>query len=57
MELGLTGKAAIVGGSSRGIGKAIALALAQEGCDVAICARSEEALNAAAADDGAASPG
>ena len=48
MELGLKGKAAIVGGSSRGIGKAIALALAQEGCDVAICARGEADLNATA---------
>jgi 3-oxoacyl-[acyl-carrier protein] reductase len=48
MELGLTGKAAIVGGSSRGIGKAIALALAQEGCDVAICARGEEDLKTTA---------
>jgi 3-oxoacyl-[acyl-carrier protein] reductase len=48
MELGLTGKVAIVGGSSRGIGKAIALALAQEGCDVAICARGEDDLKATA---------
>ena len=42
MDLGLTGKAAIVGGSSRGIGRAIALALAQEGCSVAICARGRK---------------
>ncbi len=48
MELGLTGKVAIVGGSSRGMGKAIALALAQEGCDVAICARGEADLKATA---------
>jgi len=48
MKLGLTGKAAIVGGSSRGMGKAIALALAQEGCDVAICARGEADLKATA---------
>jgi len=48
MELGLTGKVAIVGGSSRGIGKAIALALAQEGCDVAICARGEDELKTTA---------
>lgn len=48
MELGLTGKVAIVGGSSRGIGKAIALALAQEGCDVAICARGDDALKTTA---------
>jgi 3-oxoacyl-[acyl-carrier protein] reductase len=48
MDMGLSGKAAIVGGSSRGIGKAIALALAQEGCDVAICARGEADLKATA---------
>jgi len=48
MELELTGKVAIVGGSSRGIGKAIALALAQEGCDVVICARGEADLKATA---------
>lgn len=48
MNLGLAGKVAIVGGSSRGIGRAIALALAQEGCNVAICARGEEDLQATA---------
>ena len=48
MELGLAGKVAIVGGSSRGMGKAIALALAQEGCDVVICARGEADLKATA---------
>jgi len=48
MELGLTGKVAIVGGASRGIGKAIALALAQEGCHVAICARGKPDLEATA---------
>jgi 3-oxoacyl-[acyl-carrier protein] reductase len=50
MDLGLAGKAAIVGGASRGIGRAIALALAQEGCSVAICARGQEELVAAAAE-------
>jgi len=50
MELGLAGKAAIVGGSSRGIGRAIATSLAQEGCSVAICARGEAELKAAAAE-------
>ncbi|MGD0765752.1 MAG: glucose 1-dehydrogenase [Dehalococcoidia bacterium] len=44
MDLGLAGKAAIVTGSSRGIGRAIALALADEGCNVAVCARGEERL-------------
>jgi len=48
MDLGLAGKVAIVGGASRGIGRAIALALAQEGCSVAICARGQEDLEAAA---------
>ena len=44
MDLGLTGKIAIVTGGSRGIGKAIALELAREGVDVAICGRTLEAL-------------
>ena len=48
MELGLQGKVAIVTGGSKGIGRATALALAQEGADVAICARGVEALEEAA---------
>ncbi|MDH3600011.1 MAG: SDR family oxidoreductase [Candidatus Tectomicrobia bacterium] len=44
MELGLAGKIAIVTGGSKGIGKATALALAQEGAQVAICARGLEDL-------------
>jgi len=48
MDLGLTGKVAIVAGASRGIGKAIALALAAEGCRLAVCARGEAALQEAA---------
>lgn len=38
----LEGKVAIITGASRGIGKAIALALAREGADVVIAARTEE---------------
>ena len=50
MDLKLKGKTAIVTGGSEGIGKAITLALAMEGCDVAICARRKEPLEATAAE-------
>ena len=50
MELGLRGKVAVVTGASRGIGKAVAQSLLDEGCAVAICARNAERLNAAIAD-------
>jgi NAD(P)-dependent dehydrogenase (short-subunit alcohol dehydrogenase family) len=46
LDLNLVGKKALVSGGSRGIGKAIALQLAREGCDVAIGARSEGPLQA-----------
>lgn len=42
----LKGKTAVVTGGGKGIGKAIALALAHEGCNVAIAARTEEELKA-----------
>lgn len=48
MDLGLAGKVAIVTGSSRGIGKAIALELAREGCRICLCARGAAALSQAA---------
>src|SRR5690606_18739939 len=48
MDLQLEGKRAIVTGGSRGIGKAVARALANEGVDVALVARSAEPLQAAA---------
>jgi 3-oxoacyl-[acyl-carrier protein] reductase len=44
MNLGLKGKNAIITGASKGIGKSIALALAEEGVNVTICARGKEAL-------------
>jgi 3-oxoacyl-[acyl-carrier protein] reductase len=50
MDLQLSGKAAIVTGSSMGLGLASAKALAAEGCRVCICARGAEALAKAAAE-------
>jgi 3-oxoacyl-[acyl-carrier protein] reductase len=44
MDLGLKGKAALVGGSSKGIGRAVAIGLAREGCNVCVCARDNAAL-------------
>lgn len=46
MDLGLKGKKAILAGASKGIGRATAEALAGEGCDVAICARGAEGVQA-----------
>ena len=53
MELGIEGKVALVMGASRGIGRGIASALAREGARVAIASRSQERLEAAAAEIGA----
>jgi 3-oxoacyl-[acyl-carrier protein] reductase len=44
MKLGLDGKVAIVTGGSKGIGRATALGLIEEGASVVICARGKEAL-------------
>jgi NAD(P)-dependent dehydrogenase (short-subunit alcohol dehydrogenase family) len=50
MDLELSGKAAIVTGGNRGIGKAVARELAREGVSVAIAARNRDALEATAAE-------
>ena len=56
MHLGIEGKVALVGASSRGLGRAIAEALAGEGARLVLCARGADALEAtrvALADAGA----
>ena len=53
MDLGLTGKRALVTAASKGLGKAIAAELLAEGCRVAICSSDETRVQAAAADLGA----
>ncbi len=45
MDLGISGKVALVTGGSRGLGRESALHLAAEGVNIAICARGEEQLN------------
>ena len=50
MDLGLSGKAAIVTGASKGLGRAIARELAAEGANVAICSRDVGEIEAAAED-------
>jgi len=54
MDLGISGRNAIVCASSKGLGKASALALAKEGVNVWICGRHRDALDAAAAEIAAA---
>lgn len=50
MDLGLQGKTAIVTASSKGLGKACALRMAQEGANVVICGRDEDTLAKTAAE-------
>ena len=53
MNLGLEGRIALVGGASRGLGRAVAEELAVEGASVAVCARESESLRATADELGA----
>ncbi|MEZ4520687.1 MAG: SDR family oxidoreductase [Thermomicrobiales bacterium] len=50
MDTGLNGKVAVVTASSAGLGKAIARAFGREGANVVMCSRSQERIEAAAAD-------
>ena len=47
MDLGITGKIALIAASSQGLGSAVAQELAAEGADLVMCARGEETLRAA----------
>ncbi len=57
MDLELAGKVAIITGGSRGIGKAIGRVLAEEGVNVALVARSQSSVDAAASDVSKQVPG
>src|SRR5215211_430042 len=50
MELNISGRVAMVAAASKGIGKAVALGLAEEGCRVSICGRNPETLEEARRD-------
>ena len=57
MDLGIAGRIAVVSGASEGIGRAIAVALAAEGCHVALLARTTERLESVAAEVRSSSAG
>lgn len=57
MSSGLAGKTALVTGASRGIGRAIAFAMAAEGANVVLASRKQDSLDQVAAEIRAAHPG
>lgn len=56
MDFGLTNRVAMVAAASKGIGRAVAEALVEEGCRVSICARDREGVERAASEIGKATP-
>jgi 3-oxoacyl-[acyl-carrier protein] reductase len=50
MDLEIAGKVAVIAGASRGIGRATALTLAEEGCRLVLAARGEESLRETASE-------
>lgn len=56
MDLGLRGRKAVISGANRGIGRAIALAYAAEGIELALLGRNQKACEALAAEIGTAHP-
>ena len=50
MDLGVSGRVAVIGGGSKGLGRACADSLAQEGANLVICSRNAQELESAAAD-------